>query len=270
MQDVKFIISVVRGFVSQGRDHAPDDLHVFCPNFCWQVLKNTFGDTKVYSSLLSRAQAPAFLQGKASQKWLKPYRWGINTGATIPISYVLLKEKKKQPAVARPIILQQLHLWQVVSCSKHCVEHFASCSISWQLGASTFFQELHAFLCNAPIDIHVQQHNHDLAGFSPSLPNELLPSRMQTSQRFPSLYTCQPQSPSFECFKGALNDTRSEQESFGSKICVNFVSCPCIPHCSLHEESLQTAERIGHSQPNVSFIGQYCCLLLGTSMVSEA
>ena len=74
MQDVKFILSVVRGFVVQGRDHAPDDLHVFCPNF-WQVLKNTFGDTKVYSSShLSPAEAQAFLQEKASQKRLKPYR----------------------------------------------------------------------------------------------------------------------------------------------------------------------------------------------------
>ena len=87
MQDVKFIISVVRGFVVQGRDHAPDDQHVFCPSFYWQVLKNTFGDTKVYSSSLSSpAQAQAFLQEKASQKWFKPYRWGINKHATIPIS----------------------------------------------------------------------------------------------------------------------------------------------------------------------------------------
>ena len=78
MQDVKFIISAVRGFVVQGRDHTPDDLHVYCPNFYWKALKNTFGDTKVYSgSLPSPAQAQAFLQGKASQKWLKPYRWGI-------------------------------------------------------------------------------------------------------------------------------------------------------------------------------------------------
>ena len=61
MQDVKFIISVVRGFVVQGMDHAPDDLHVFCPSFCCQVLKNTFSDTKVYSSrLLSPAEALKF------------------------------------------------------------------------------------------------------------------------------------------------------------------------------------------------------------------
>ena len=131
MQDVKFIISVVRGFVVQGRDHAPDDLHVFCPNFYWQVLKNTFGDTKVYSSnLLSPAQAQAFLQEKASQKWLKPYRWGISKNATIPISYVLLK-KKKQFAVARPIISHS-SFWQVVSCIEHSVEHSAPRSVPWQ------------------------------------------------------------------------------------------------------------------------------------------
>ena len=63
-----------------------------------------FGDTKVSSaSILPPAQANAFLQSKASQSWLKPYKW------------VRLK-KKKLFAVARPIIhfLQQLYLWQVV------------------------------------------------------------------------------------------------------------------------------------------------------------
>ena len=107
------------------------------------------------------------------------------------------------------------------------------------------FQESHAFLCNAPIDIHLQQHNQDLVGFftgrpieqimnlSATLFNSMLPSRMQTFQIFLSLYSWQPQSPNFECFKGDLKDTRSKQESFGSKICVNLVSCPYIPHCSL-------------------------------------
>ena len=34
------------------------------------------------------------------------------------------------------------------------------------------FQELHAFLCGAPIDIHIQQHNQDSVGFFTSLPIE--------------------------------------------------------------------------------------------------
>ena len=89
----------------QGKDHAPDDLHVLCPNFDWQVLKNTFGDQKVYSAcVLSPSQATALLQHQtSSQSWLKPYKWGINMAATLPISYVLVK-KKKNFAVARPIM----------------------------------------------------------------------------------------------------------------------------------------------------------------------
>ena len=34
------------------------------------------------------------------------------------------------------------------------------------------FQELRAFLCNAPIDIHLQQRSQDLVGFFTSLPIE--------------------------------------------------------------------------------------------------
>ena len=63
------------------------------------------GDTKVYSaSLLSPAQAHAFLQSKASEKVAQAIQGGIHKGVTIPISYVLLKKKQRQFAVAGPII----------------------------------------------------------------------------------------------------------------------------------------------------------------------
>ena len=158
---MKFIISLVRGFVVPGRDHAPDDLHVSCPNFYRQVLKNTFGDTKVYSaSLLSPAHAQAFPQSKASQKWLKPYRW-----ASTRVLWMKKKKKKKQLCCSQAHhFLQQLHIRQVVSCSQHCVKHFASCSISWQLWTSNLtrdFSRALAFLNNAPIDSHLQPHNQD-------------------------------------------------------------------------------------------------------------
>ena len=169
MQDVKFIISVVRGFVVQGRDYAPDDLHVFCPHFYWQVLKNTFGDTKVYSSsLLSPAQAQAFLQDKASQKWLKPYRWGFNTNATIPISYVLLK-KKKQFAVARPIICYSNFVFGRLFRAASSVLNLLLPAV---YPGSFGLQTLPAIFLGAPIDIHLRQHNQDLAGFFTSLPIE--------------------------------------------------------------------------------------------------
>ena len=100
---------------------------------------------------------------------------------SVPTFYHLLKLKllicpfEEEEAVCGSQahhFVQQLHLRQIVSCSKHCVEHFASCSISWQLWTSNLtrdFQELHAFLGNAPIDIHLQQHNQDLVGFFTSL-----------------------------------------------------------------------------------------------------
>ena len=134
MQDVKFIISIVCGFVVQGRDHAPDDLHVFSPNFYWQVLKNTFGDTKVYSSsLLSPAQAQAFLQEKASQKWLKPYRWGMNKNASHNTHFLCSLEEEEAVCCSQTNdFLQQLHFGKVVSCGEHSVEHSAPCSVSWQ------------------------------------------------------------------------------------------------------------------------------------------
>ena len=223
------------------RDHAPDDLQLFCPNFYRQVLKNTFGDTKVYSSsLLSLAQAQAFLQDKASQKWLKPYRWGINKNATIPISYVL-KKKKKQFAVARPIIsYSSLIFGRLFRAASTVLNSLHSAAYPGSFGLQTLpgiFQGLHAFLCCAPIDIHLQQRNQDLVAFSPAYSlnkswslstiwsHSTLPSRVQIGQRSHSLYSWQQQGPSFKCCKDNLQDTRSKQESPGSKICVNSVSC---------------------------------------------
>ena len=96
------------------------------------------------------------------------------------------------------------------------------------------FQELHAFLRGAPIDIHLQQHNQDLVGFFTSLPIEQIMGSVhhlvtqyaakQSADWLDISFTVQ-QSPSFECFKDNLKDTRSRQESSGSQICVNAVSC---------------------------------------------
>ena len=66
--------------------------------------------------------------------------------------------------------------------------------------------------------------------------HSMLPSRMETCQRFHSLHSWQPQCPNFECFKGSLKDARSKQESFGSKICVNFA----VPALSTFSDMLTT------------------------------
>ena len=52
----------IAGYVVQGRDHAPNHLHIFCPLLYWKSLKSTFGDEEVYTrSLLTPNQAQVFL-----------------------------------------------------------------------------------------------------------------------------------------------------------------------------------------------------------------
>ena len=122
MQDAEFIISVVRGSLVQGREYAPDDLHVFC---------------------------------------------GINKNATVPISCVLLK--KKQFAVARPIISYSSFIFgRLFRAASTLLNILFPAVYPGSFGLQTLpeiFKELHAFLCNAPIGIHLQQHNQDLVGF---------------------------------------------------------------------------------------------------------
>ena len=60
---------------------------------------------------------------------------------------------------------------------------------------------------------------------------------------FSEIYNRQLQSPSLECFKGDLKDTRSKQESLGSRICVNFANSLYTPRCSLTlKQSLSNRE----------------------------
>ena len=92
--DIKYVKSVLNGFVVQGRDHVPNH----------KILKSTFGDEEVYArSLLTPNHAQAFLGQLTKKPWLKPYRWGVQETAKLPCSYLLLKQKK-QFLKARPII----------------------------------------------------------------------------------------------------------------------------------------------------------------------
>ena len=69
--------------------------------------------------------------------------------------------------------------------------------------------------------------------------------------------------------KDNFKNTRSKQESSGSKICVNSVGC-LFTHIVIfsHEESFQTAESISHWQSDFSFSRQHCCLVLGAPVAS--
>ena len=110
--DIKYIKSVLTGFVVQGRDHAPNHLHIFCPLLYWRILKSTFGDEEVYTrSLLTPNQAQDFLATMTRKPWLKPYRWGVQEAAKLPCSYLLLKQKKNFLEGSADYLIQVLRVW---------------------------------------------------------------------------------------------------------------------------------------------------------------
>ena len=175
MTDIKYVREITKAdFVIQGRDHAPDHLHLFCARFYWRILRSTFGDLSVYEpSVLTPTQARAFLQHQSQKPWLKRYSWGIHFNADIPISYLLLK-KKKQFLVARPIISYRAFVFaRLFRAASMVINMMIPVVYPESFGFQALpdiFKNLHAFLRNASEDIFLHQHNQDLVGFFTSLP----------------------------------------------------------------------------------------------------
>ena len=127
-------------------------MHLMIYMFLSQLLLASFeehlGGTKVCSrSLLSPAEAQAFLQGKASQKMAQAIRMGHQQKCHNAHLLCPLEEEEAVCCSQTNHFLQQLHFWQVVSCSKHSVDHSASCRVSWQLWTSNLTGDFSRAAC---------------------------------------------------------------------------------------------------------------------------
>ena len=175
MTDIKYVREITKAdFVIQGRDHAPDHLHLFCARFYWRILRSTFGDLSVYQpSALTPSQARAFLQHQSQKPWLKKYSWGVHPNADVPISYLLLK-KKKQFLVARPIISYRGFVFaRLFRAASMVINMMIPLVYPGSFGFQALpdiFKNLHAFLREADEDVFLHQQNQDLVGFFTSLP----------------------------------------------------------------------------------------------------
>ena len=103
------------------------------------------------------------------------YKWRLNMTTTLTLTcFIRASQEEEEFCGSTHHLLQQLHLRQVVSSGKHCVEHLASCIVSWQFWAASstreIFQDLRAFLSNAPLDVHLEQRSRDHLGFFTSVP----------------------------------------------------------------------------------------------------
>ena len=153
-------------------------------------------------------------------------------------------------------VLQQLHIWQVVSCSKHCVR--VACVLTQSMLLLTF-------ICSSTTKIWWV--------FFTSLPIEQI---MVSVSHFVTRYAAKQNADFSEIsFTVHLAATEPKLRVFQGQFRRHKIRtgviwlrdlcqlCELSLHTSLFSQSLQAANRIGHWQSDFSFIGRYCCLLLG-------
>ena len=184
MQDIHFLRSELQQLVVHGRDHAAQHVHVFCPWLYHHVLTQTFADKQVYNHLnMTPTAAAEHLRTFCHSKLAKKYRWGVDSAASVPNSYILLKAKKNF-LKARPIIsYRAFHFAKLFRCTSFVLLTMQNEVFPDSFGLKTMpemFQELHSFLRTTPVEEFILQSNQDLIGFFTSIPAERILASVQT------------------------------------------------------------------------------------------
>ena len=174
-KDLKFLRSLLQDFLVHGRDHAINEIFIFCPYMYWTILRNTFGDQQVYRSIsLSPSQAQHYLLQQSKQRWLQRYPWGISSRtSSLPVAYILLKQKK-QFQVARPIISYKFFLFaKLFRATAIVLDLISRETLPFSFGLLTFpamMNNITNFFQNVAADCELVCFNQDLVGFFTSIP----------------------------------------------------------------------------------------------------
>ena len=175
-KDLKFLRQLLQGFVIHGRDHAINEIFIFCPFMYWKVVKATFGDQQVYRSItFSPIQTQQYLLQQSKQGWLRFYSWGRSSSSScsLPIAYVLLKQKKDFQ-VARPIISYKFFIFaKLFRATAIVLDIISRATMPSSFGLQTFPAMMHqivSFFQHLADDCQLECYNQDLVGFFTSIP----------------------------------------------------------------------------------------------------
>ena len=168
-----FLRQLLRGFVVHGRDHAINEMFMFCPLMYWQVVKATFGDQQVYRSV-SPMQTEQFLLQQSQQGWLK--RGRTTSSSSLPIAYVLLRATAIVLDIIAKETMPDSFRLQTFPAMMHQIQHFLN-SVSDDCCLGRYNQDLVGFFTSIPVsrimeavDWMLQQfmlkHNLDPATYS--------------------------------------------------------------------------------------------------------
>ncbi len=174
-KDATFIKESLGGLFTHGRDHAINHGHAFCQRLTWETYKATFGDTNVYEQLpMQPSQAEIFLRSTTSRLFLRRYKWGVNLRtSSLPIAYILLKQKKDFKAARRIISYVHFLYAKLLRATAIALDLILRCVCPRSFGLDTLpsiLQKMTVFLQQLPDDADPVVYNQDLVGFFTSIP----------------------------------------------------------------------------------------------------
>ena len=176
VSDVLRAAREMEDMVVHSRDHAYNQIMIFCPRLYRSAVLSTFEDKDVYYELAGHPYSIAKSAFDAIPCQLKSrYAWSIKETYLLPKAYVFLK-KKKDFKQARSIINFRgsclSRLCKIVACVLNEVCHVAFPANFGKLKLHELWSSLHGFLdrlSHATAQEYVTV-NDDLAGFFTSIP----------------------------------------------------------------------------------------------------
>ena len=95
---------MLKDFVIHCQDHQPGHFMMFCPCLYYESSVRTWNAPDIFEQLEGSTELHRQTTLQAIPAWVwKEYQWGLDTSASLPYGYVLLK-RKKQFLVGRTIV----------------------------------------------------------------------------------------------------------------------------------------------------------------------
>jgi hypothetical protein len=165
---------VLKDFVIHCQDHQPGHFMMFCPCLYYESSVRTWNAPDIFEQLEGSTEFHRQTTLQAIPAWVrKEYQWGLDTSASLPYGYVLLK-RKKQFLVGRTIVAYRgTILAKLLTGAALVLKQLLTIVWGFSFGGSAtpiMWRKIHKVFAETPIQESLFFHNDDLVGFFNSIP----------------------------------------------------------------------------------------------------
>jgi len=163
-------------FIIQCEDHEANKMCIYCPKMYLTLHEETLRDINVFKvHEITPSVLHEIILEQIPPQLRKTYKWGINTKASLPSSYIFPKKKKKYKK-ARPVITfyktQLSKLWKAFGKLIYDMTRKVFFNTFHNKSTTQTFETLHEFLKkNKKILKQLVWHNDDIKGFFTAVPH---------------------------------------------------------------------------------------------------